>query len=319
MAKADLYATLGVAQDADPDSIRKAFRKLARRYHPDVNQDDPVKAEKFKEISFANEVLSDEKKRSLYDEFGVSGLDPNFNAEQARAQHRWGGEPLPGGGRYANFGGDFDLDELLGRFSRGGFGGFGRQGPLRGQDAEGRVSVDFVDAVRGGKVTIHMQGRGALHVTIPPGADEGTRIRLSGQGGSGSNGGPAGDLYLQLHVRSHRFFRREGPDLHIDLPVTITELVKGGDVVAPTPDGPVHLKIPAGSKNGGKLRLAGKGATIRGGTKKEKAGKKDVARRGNLYVHLTAVLPQTSDKLGELALELEELYAGENVRAALGV
>ncbi|MFP6665506.1 MAG: DnaJ C-terminal domain-containing protein [Deltaproteobacteria bacterium] len=324
MAKADLYATLGIEEEADSDSIRKAFRKLARKYHPDVNQDDPAKADKFKEISFANEVLSDEKKRGLYDEFGVTGLDPNFNAEQARAQHRWGSEPLPGGGRYANFGGDFDLDDLLGRFSRGAGGGFGfgRQGPVRGQDAEGKVSVDFLDAVRGGKVTIHLHGRGPLQVTIPAGAEEDTRIRLAGQGSAGSSGGPAGDLYLKLHVRSHRFFRREGADLHIDLPVTIPELVRGGDVVAPTPDGPVHLKIPAGSKNGGKLRLGAKGATLLG-AKKKSGGKKqspqDAPLRGDLYIHLTAVLPKTSDKLSELAGELEKLYAGENIRAGLGV
>ncbi|MEO2167803.1 MAG: J domain-containing protein [bacterium] len=328
MAKADLYATLGVAPEADSDSIRKAFRKLARKYHPDVNQDDPAKADKFKEISFANEVLSDEKKRGLYDEFGVTGLDPNFNAEQARAQQHWGAQRPSGDGRHANFGGDFDLDDLLNRFSRGGGGGFGgfgfgRQEPQRGQDAEGKVSVDFLDAVRGGTVTIHLHGRGPLQVTIPPGADGGTRIRLSGQGTAGVNGGPAGDLFLQLHVRSHRFFRREAGDLHIDLPVTITELVHGADVVAPTPDGPVHLKIPAGSKNGGKLRLSGKGATIRSTRKKKSAHKKDGEKvepqRGDLYVHLTAVLPKASDKLSELAGKLEELYAGENVRANLGV
>ena len=319
MAKADLYATLGVSRDADTGTIRKAFRKLARKYHPDVNGDDPAKAEKFKEVSFANEVLSDEKKRKLYDEFGVQGLDPNFNPDQARAAHNFGGQ---GGAGFGNFGGDFDLDDLLGRlYGRGGgrgrgnpFSGFGfgQAGPQKGQDAEGNVTVDFLDAVRGGKVTIQFRDKGALNVSIPAGAEEGTRIRLGGQGGPGRNGGPAGDLYLTLHVRPHEFFRREGADIHLDLPVTIGELVRGGSVAVPTPDGAVQMKIPAGSKNRGKMRLTGKGAAIR-------ARKGEAPRRGDLYVHLGAVLPEDSEKLRELADELDPLYDGANVRAALGV
>lgn len=312
MASADLYATLGVARDADADEIRKAFRKLARKHHPDVNQDDPSAADRFKEVSFANEILSDEKKRKLYDEFGIPGLDPNFDPDQARG--------FPGGGFQSaggfSFGEDFDLDDLLGRLygsstsgrgSRfGGFSSFGRRGPTPGPDAESQITVDFLDAVRGGKITIQFQGKGALSVTIPPGADEGTRIRLAGQGGPGSEGGPPGDLYLTLHVRPHSFFRREGSNLHLDLPVTIPELINGAEVVAPTPDGPVHLKIPRGSKNGSKLRLGGKGATRRG-----------TSPRGDLYVELNAVLPEDSEKLREIADELESLYAGTNIREKL--
>ena len=320
MAKADLYATLGVAKDADEDTIRKAFRKLARQYHPDVNQDDPAKAEKFKEVSFANEVLSDSEKRKLYDEFGVQGLDPNFNADQARAARNFGGGH--GAGGFSNFGGDFDLDDLLGRlYGRGGRGGranpfggfgFGQAGPEKGPDAEGNVSVDFLDAVRGGKITIQFRDKGALNVTIPAGADEGTRIRLGGQGGAGRGGGPAGDLYLTLHVRPHTFFRREGADLHLDLPVTIGELVRGGSVAVPTPDGAVQMKIPAGSKNGRKMRLTGKGASIR-------ARRGEAERRGDLYAHLRAVLPEDSEQLRAIADEIDPLYNGTNVRAALGV
>ena len=318
MAKADLYATLDVERDADSDAIRKAFRKLARKYHPDVNQNDPKKADRFKEISFANEVLSDPEKRKIYDEFGVQGLDPNFKPEQARAQQQWGaragGPGGPGPGGFSSFGGDFDLDDLLSRLSGrgggGGFGGFGfgRQGPTRGSDAEGNVTIDFLDAVRGGKVGIQLQGMGELQVTIPAGADQGTKIRLRSKGSPGTGGGPPGDLYLKLKVRPHAFFRREGDDLHVDLPVALHELIQGAEVVTPTPDGPVSLKIPKGSANGGKLRLAGKGAT--------KRGTKD---RGNLYVHLQATLPPAGEPLEAIAEQLKALYDDTNIRAKLGV
>ena len=315
MAKADLYATLGVARDADSDAIRKAFRKLARKYHPDVNANDPEKAEKFKEISFANEVLSDPEKRKTYDEFGVQGLDPNFKPEHARAQQQWGAHPGaggPGAGGFSSFGGDFDLDDLLSRLSGrgGGFGGFGfgRQGPTRGADAEGSVTIDFLDAVRGEKVGIQLQGIGELQVTIPPGADQGTKIRLRSKGSPGTGGGPPGDLYLKLNIRPHAFFRREGDNLHVDLPVALHELIQGAEVIAPTPDGPVTLKVPKGSANGGKLRLAGKGATRR--------GSKD---RGHLYVHLQATLPPASERLDAIGDELKDLYGETNIRARLGV
>ena len=319
MAKADLYATLGVEHDADDDAIRKAFRKLARKYHPDVNQNDPEKADKFKEISFANEVLSDQAKRKTYDEFGVQGLDPNFKPDQARAQQRWGGGhpgaggPAGGPGGFSNFGGDFDLDDLLGRLSGrggGGFGGFGfgRQGPTRGSDAEGNVTIDFLDAVRGGKVGLQLQGMGELQVTIPPGADQGTKIRLRAKGSPGANGGPPGDLYLKLKVRPHAFFRREGDHLHVDLPVALHELIQGAEVITPTPDGPVTLKIPKGSANGGKLRLPGKGATRRG-----------TKERGHLYVHLQATLPPNGEALEAMAEELKGLYDSTNIRAKLEV
>lgn len=320
MAKADLYATLGVDRDADSDGIRKAFRKLARKYHPDMNQNNPAKTDKFKEISFANEVLSDAEKRKTYDEFGVQGLDPNFKPDQARAQQRWGGHPGaggqgrggPGAGGFPGGSSDFDLDDLLSRLSGrgGGFGGFGfgRQGPTRGSDAEGSVTIDFLDAVRGGKISLQQQGMGELQVTIPPGADQGTKIRLRAKGSPGANGGPPGDLFLKLSVRPHAFFRREGDHLHLDLPVALHELIQGAEVVAPTPDGPVTLKVPKGSANGGKLRLTGKGATRRG-----------TKERGNLYVHLQATLPPNDERLETMAEELKSLYGDTNIRSKLGV
>ncbi len=310
----DLYEVLGVARGASLEEIRKAYRKLARRHHPDVNPNDPKAAERFKEISFAHEVLSDEKKRKLYDEFGRRGLEPGFDPEQARAYKRWseGAQRSP---FHETFSSEIDLDDLLsGIFGgRGGFGaraGFGgARGPRRGLDTQGDVTIDFLDAVRGGKVTIHLDGR-AIQVTIPPGAGEGTRIRLAGQGEPGQAGAPAGDLYLRLHVRPHPFFRREGDDILLEVPVTIPELVLGAQIQVPTPDGLANVKVPPHSANGRRLRLRGKGASRRGGG------------RGDLYVTLRAELPEVSgadaSRLEELAREMEPLYHGRRLRRHLG-
>ncbi|MDG2308765.1 MAG: DnaJ C-terminal domain-containing protein [Candidatus Binatia bacterium] len=313
MAGKDLYAALALEKGASQDDIRKAYRKLARKHHPDVNPNDPKAAERFKDISYANDVLSDEKKRSLYDEFGEKGLEAGFDAEQTRAYKHWqqGARRSPS---HQEFTSEVDLEDLLGGL--GGFGerfGFGRReprGPRKGQDAQGEALVDFLDAVRGGKVNLQFEGKGALNVTIPPGSDDGTKIRLSGQGAPGNGGGPAGDLYLTLRVRPHPFFTRKSADVYVDLPVTIPELLRGGSIQVPTPDGAATVKVPPRSANGGKLRLRGKGATKRG-SKKE---------HGDLYVTLSAVLPKEGENgaLEEIADAMEPLYAGTDVREHLG-
>lgn len=312
MAEKDLYAALGVAKTASQDEIRKAYRKLARKHHPDVNPNDPKAAERFKDISYANDVLADEKKRALYDEFGTRGLESGFDPDQARAYKHWqeGARRSPS---YEEFSSDIDLEDLLGGL--GGFGerfGFGRKaqrGPRKGVDAHGEAPVDFLDVVRGGKVTLQFEGKGALNVTIPPGADDGTKIRLAGQGMPGQAGGSPGDLYVTLRVRPHPFFTRKGADVYVDLPVTIPELLRGGSIQVPTPDGAATVKVPPRSSNGRKLRLRGKGATQRGSTE-----------RGDLYVTLSAVLPQEGDdgKLEEIAAAMEPLYRGADVREHLG-
>ncbi|HTO68283.1 MAG TPA: J domain-containing protein [Myxococcota bacterium] len=306
MADTDLYATLGVARTASAEEIRKAYRKLARKHHPDVNPGDRKAEERFKEISFAYEVLSDKDKRARYDEFGTAGLAEGFDPAHAREYARWsqGARRSPS---YETFSGgaDIDLEDLLG----GIFGGrAGRpRGPARGHDAEGEIEVDFVDAVRGGEVRVQVGGRGTLRIKVPPGSDTGTKIRLAGQGDAGAEGGPAGDLFLTLKVRPHAFYRREGSDLHLDLPVTIPELVHGASVEVPTPDGPVTMKIPAHSASGRVLRLRGKGAAKLG-----------AAERGDMYVRLVAELPDPSDpRLDAIAKELEPLYQGRDVRARL--
>ncbi len=309
----DPYSALGVARDASQDEIRKAYRKLARKHHPDVNPNDPKAAERFKEISWANDILSDESKRKLFDEFGARGLEAGFDPEQARAYKHWqeGTRRSPSYGEFAS---EIDLEDLL-----GGLGGFGERfgfagrraprGPRKGADAQGEAPVDFLDAVRGGKVTLEFEGKGALQVTIPAGAEDGTRIRLAGQGAPGPGGGAPGDLYVTLRVRPHPFFTRDGDDIHVEVPATIPELLRGGSIEVPTPDGAATVKIPPRSANGRRLRLRGKGAT-----------KRKSKERGDLYVTLAAVLPRegADDALDRIAEEMEPLYAGANVREHLG-
>jgi DnaJ-class molecular chaperone len=317
MDEKDLYEVLGVARGASSDEIRKTYRKLARKYHPDVNPNDKQAEERFKEIAFAYDILSDGEKRKLYDEFGMTGLAEGFDPNRARSYSQWseGARRSPYSQTFV--GGDLgDLfSELFGgRAARG--GAFGSARSLRGQDVEGDVTVDFIDAIRGGEVRVRVarpRGPGlpdeetTLKVRIPRGSDEGTRIRLANQGAAGISGGPPGDLYLTLHVRPHRHFRREGRDLLMDLPVTVSELVLGGSVEVPTPDGPVTMRIQPRSQSGTRLRLRGKGVPDR---------KTDA--RGDLIVRLIARLPETEDpRLETLARELGELYGEVDLRKDL--
>jgi curved DNA-binding protein len=309
MEEKDLYAALGVARGAPSEEIRAAYRKLARKYHPDVNPGDAKAEERFKEAAFAYDVLSDPEKRSRYDEFGVQGLAPGFDPEQARSWKRWseGAQRSP---FHESFEADFDLEDLLSHL--GGLGGTGRGAgawrtmPLRGRDAQAEVEVDFLDAAMAREVRLELAGRETLRVRIPPGAEDGTRVRLAGKGEPGREDGPPGDLYVSLRVRPHPFFRREGADLHVQVPVTIPELVLGASIEVPTPDGPVAMKVPPRSRPGQRLRLRGKGA--------RRTGKPD---RGDLYVELAATLPEGDDaRLEELARQMEGLY-GADPRARL--
>jgi DnaJ-class molecular chaperone len=301
MEERDLYADLGVARGAPADEVKKAYRKLARQYHPDVNPNDKKAEERFKQISFAYDVLSDDEKRKRYDEFGMAGLAAGFDAAQAREYQRWaqGARRSP---HSEAFQGDVDLEDLL----SGLFGGERMaRGPAAGVDVDAELEVDFKTAVAGGEVRIDVEGQ-SLRVKIPKGSDTGTRIRLAGKGRPGRRGGEAGDLYIRLRVRPHRFFERRGDDLHLDLPVTVPEAVLGAKVEVPTPEGRVTMTIPPHSKNGRVLRVRGKGAPRRDGGS------------GDLLVRLVVQLPETeAPKLDELAREMEALYDGASVRKEL--
>jgi curved DNA-binding protein len=265
-AKEDLYQILGVARDANEDVIRKAYRKLARRHHPDVNPNDKTAEDKFKEISHAYSVLSDADKRRAYDEFGEVSLEGGFDPEAARRSREAFGARFGGGGR-PGFGDaeGFAFEGLDGLFSdlfarRGG-------GRGRGADVEAELELDFMDAARGAEQRLTLarpQPDGSLRqetvtVRIPPGVADGGRLRIPGKGGPGAGGGPAGDLHARIRVRPHRFFRRDGRDLLLDVDVSVREATLGAKVEVPTLDGRVTLAIPPGTDSGTKLRVRGKG------------------------------------------------------------
>jgi DnaJ-class molecular chaperone len=303
--KQNLYDILGVARDADANTIRKAYRKLARQYHPDVNPADTAAEERFKEISQAYGVLSDAEKRSQYDEFGEAALEGGFDAEAARrARERFGAHfgqqagDAPGG-----FSGEFSFgnrDDLLG----GVFNRFGeppprRPRPARGPDLHASITLDFVDAARGGEQRVSIGRPSAdgpvrqenLSVRIPAGVRDGGRIRLAGKGGE-IKGAPPGDLYLDVGVRPHRIFRRDGRDLLLDVPISFREAALGARVEIPTLEGRVTVTIPPGTQGGGKLRLRGKGIH---GARGHAAG--------DLIVTVQIEVPRQLDEQGRRAVE----------------
>jgi curved DNA-binding protein len=269
----DYYETLGVPRDASNEDIRKAYRKLARENHPDVNKD-PAAEDRFKEVSEAYEVLRDDEKREKYDRLGsnwnrgddvsgAAGFDPRDfdvgNGRGTRFDFGDGGGGFGGGG----FGGGGDFSDLFdglfgarGGGRRAGGGGFS----TRGGDHEATLELSLEEAARGGRKKITLGDGRDYEVNIPVGVRDGQRIRLAGEGGQGMGGGPSGDLFLRVRIRPHPRFRRQGDDLYTDLPVTPWEAALGAEVPVRTLDGgSVRLKVPAGSSSGRKLRLRGQG------------------------------------------------------------
>jgi curved DNA-binding protein len=262
----DYYKILGVERGAGEDDIKKAYRKLARKYHPDVSKETNAK-EKFQEVSEAYETLRDKEKRAAYDSLG-SGFRPG---QDFRPPPDW--FDRFGDGRGEDLGGvDLsDLFESLGAFGRA--TGFGRgraagRGPTRafpGEDYEVPVRLTLEEALRGTERTVQLEGGRSFTARIPPGATDGQRLRLRGKGGPGANGGPPGDLYLQIHLEPHPIFRVSGHDLDLEVPLAPWEAALGAQIEIPTMSGRVTMKVPAGSKAGQKLRLAGKGLPKPGG------------------------------------------------------
>ena len=290
----DPYQELGVARSATADEIRKAFRKLAKQFHPDANQGNAEAEERFKRVSGAFDIIGDPDKRKKFDrgEMDADGRDqhPGFG----------GGSPFgPGGasgGRYRPGPGSpgfegVDINDILGdMFGRGaggpgagrggaGFGGFG--GPTKGADLRAHLDIDLEDAIRGGKKRIAFSDGRTLEVNIPKGAQDGQTLRLKGQG-AGGRGGP-GDALIEIGIKPHPIYRREGDVLHMDLPITVPDAVLGGKVEAPTPDGAVTLTVPRGSNSGAQLRLKGRGFVNAKG------------QRGDLLARLMITLPETVD------------------------
>ena len=361
--KRDYYEVLGVSKGASEDEIKKAYKKLARKYHPDMNPGDKEAEEKFKEVNEANEVLSDPEKKARYDQFGFAGVDPSYGAGT--------------GGAYGGAGGfDFgDLGDIFGSFFGGGFGGGGRRNPnapQRGESIRASLSVEFTEAAFGceksitidrseqcptckgkgcapgttpevctqchgaGTVTqaqrtpfgmmqsqtvcpkcrgkgqiIHQpcpdcRGAGAvrkrrtIQVNIPAGIDNGQTISLRGQGHSGKNGGPAGDLLITVMVRPHEIFRRDGTAVFCEAPITFTQAVLGGTLEIPTIDGKVKYDIPEGTQTGTVFRLRGKGIPVLNGR-----------GRGDQYVTVNIETPRNLNREQKEALKKFSESLGE--------
>lgn len=317
----DLYAVLGVPRGADADVIKKAYRKLAKELHPDRNPGNAQAEARFKAVNHAHEVLADDAKRKLYDEFGEDGLREGFDPEQARAYKAWGaqggGGRRSGGGRQrvSVNGQEFDFEDLFGaqQPQAGGdlfgdlFGRGRRRGPTKGQDFESEVTIDFASSLRGTSLELRPRGQVGTPVTvrIPPGAAEGSRVRIAGQGAPSSNGGAPGDLLLTIHVQPHPFFKREGDDLHLDLPITVTEAYFGAKVRVPTVDGEVTLKVPPKTEAGKTMRLRGKGVARKG------------KEPGDLYVRFQLVLGATGG--ADLEATMEKLRALEKGDPRAGI
>jgi len=313
----DYYKILGVSRDVSEKEMKRAYRRLARQFHPDVNPDDKRAEEKFKEINEAYEVLGDSEKRAKYDQLGVNwqqwqrtGHDPGqFDWSQWSAggpggvRVEWNGDL---GDLFGGAGGDMFSDFFRTLF--GGMGGAGRtrtaddlfrrttsQRTLRGQDMEIPVEITLEEALHGATRMLEQDGR-RIQVKIPPGARDGSRVRVAGKGGPGS--GSRGDLYLNITVKSHPVLKREGDDLHCDVDVDLYTAVLGGEVRVPTPSGDVSLKIPPGTNSGKTFRLRGKGMP------KPRAPK----QRGNLMATVQVQIPQSlSTRERELFEELSSL------------
>lgn len=291
----DPYQELGVSRTASADEIRKAFRKLAKENHPDTNPGNKAAEERFKKVSAAFDIVGDPEKRKKFDrgEIDADGREtgPSFGAGGPFGQGGPGGFGQGRGGfRTETFEG-VDLGDILGEmFGGGGPRGGGRGGGMgggfggfsqRGSDVRARIEIDLVDAIRGGKQRIAFSDGRTIDVTIPKGAQDGQTLRLKGQGAPGRSA--PGDAFIEIAVKPHPVFKREGDNLVMDLPVTLYEAVLGGKVEAPTPEGPVTLTVPKGSNTGARLRLKGRGLALAGG------------KRGDLFARLEVVLPDSVD------------------------
>jgi DnaJ-class molecular chaperone len=298
---ADPYVTLGVKRDASQADIQKAYRRLAKKLHPDLNPGNKKAEEEFKNVSAAYDLLADAGKRARFDrgEIDASGAE--------RPQQRYyrdfaeGAHPYASDAGYADFAGADDiLSEIFGR-------GGGANLRMRGQDAHYRLELDFLDAVNGGKQQLTLPDKSVLDVTIPPGTRDGQVLRLRGKGHLGLGGGPPGDALIEVTVRPHPIFTRKGDDIYLDLPIPLRDAVLGGKVQVPTPSGPVTMTIPKWANTGRVLRLKGKGVPRHDGG------------RGDEHVTLKVMLPELPDPELEKFVARWRPASADAARRATGV
>jgi len=331
MAKRDYYEVLGANRGASEEEVRSSYRRLARKYHPDLNPGNKQAEAHFKEINEAYEVLSDPEKRKGYDQFGPdfahfragagAGAGPGPGAGPGGFRYTWSGEGSPFddaafeafGGGGGGGGGASVFEELFSRLGgRPGRGPRAAGAGLRGQDAEAPIALTFEQAVHGVSTSLTVErpaGDGSarperLEVRIPPGVRDGQRLRLRGRGSPGMGGGPAGDLYLAIQVGPHPYFRREGQDIYIDVPINVSEAALGATIDVPTIHGRTAVRIPPGAASGTKLRLRGQGA-----------GDAQGVGRGDQYCVIKIVPPRKLSDEQRRAFEQLKGLESENPRA----
>jgi curved DNA-binding protein len=308
---ADYYKELGVERGATDAEIKKAYRKLASQLHPDKNPGDKKTETRFKAVNRAYQALSDSGKRRLYDEFGEEGLREGFNSDAARAYRSPGrGRGRAGGPSVEDMfsssgmpGGGGGIGDLFGDLFGNRGGRRGAEPNMKGSDIASEVTVDFISALRGAELKLRLQDGGdEITVRVPPGAGDGDKVRIAGQGAPGPFGGPPGDLLLTIRVAKHPHFEREGLDLTLDLPITVGEAYRGAKVRVPTPDGPITLTVPKHAQSGQIARLKGRGV-------------KRKTETGDLYIRFQIKLPAaTSDEIEAAVSTLESAMTGD-VRA----
>jgi DnaJ-class molecular chaperone len=295
MATQTPYEVLGVKRDATPEQIRKAYRKLAKEFHPDLNPGKPAAEARFKAVTAANDMLSDPDKRARYDrgEIDETGAERPRYSYRPHAEGAQGRKYQPQGNIDID-----DLDDLFAMFGGGRSGGRGARGAgpagegfsMPGAHRQYTLTIDFALAATGGKQRLALAPGEWLDVTIPPGIEEGQVLRLRGKGGPGFGGGPQGappgDALIEVHIEPHPFFRREGDDIHVELPVSLAEAVLGARVSVPTATGPVTMTIPPGSDTGTRLRLRGKGIH---------RGRRGSETTGDQYVTLKVMIGASDD------------------------
>ena len=279
----DPYETLGLSRDAKPEQVRSAYRKLAKKHHPDLNPGNAAAEERFKAVNTANELLSDHEKRAQFDRGEIDAAGDPAAPEPPR--YRRYADAAEGARYRAGPDEDFQFGDIFGDFlNRGGEGL-----RMRGADAHYALAVAFLDTVAGATRTLTLPDGRTLDVRIPPGIEEGQILRLKGQGGAGLNGGPAGDALIEIHVEPHPFFTREGNDIHLKLLVTLKEAVLGARITVPTPAGSVTMTVPKRSDTGTRLRLRSRGIPAHAGRP-----------AGDEYVTLQVTLADADDALETL-------------------
>lgn len=285
MAKKDYYEILGVSRSATEDDIKKAYRELAKKYHPDLHPGNKAMEARFKEINEAYEILKDPKKRGEYDRFGAAAFEPGFQGARTYT--------YPGGAvNLEDLGVDFGgLEDMFGDI----FGRRGRprgaRGPISGEDVEYGLEIGFEQAIKGAEVRLTVNNE-KITVKLPAGVKDGSRVRVPGKGKIGFAGGRRGDLYIVTNVKPHPYFRREDDDIYLEVPITITEAALGTKVHIPTIEGKTMLTIPPGTQSGQKLRLKGKGVSH--------IKDKD---RGDQYVIIKIIAPKNIDQKSRNLLE----------------